>query len=246
MPEEPVAPATGADPSLPAPAAPTSYYNGKYKTVSDLEKAHAELEKKLGQPKGPLDPSPINPFADDNFKPDAVLAKVGVTEEQVYQAAQANGGKIPDDMYAKFKDAGAGKGMVDDYFALRVMTRAQQTETARQEGLRVAGGEKQLETLLQFGKTLPDHVKEKLNADLMNPAMHSTAIVALKGYYDMAHGGQGVELHEGNHGEGDASAYKSQADFYRGANEAKHSSEARTKHEARCKASPAIHTLPRS
>lgn len=245
MPDEPVVPVVQV--ADPAPVERPAWLPEKFKTPEDLAKSYKELESKLGQPKGPLDPAPpANPFADDAFTPEGVLEKVGMTEEQVYEAVQANGGKIPDELYGKFKTAGAGKGLVDNFFALRVMTRAQQTEKAKAEGLKVAGGEQQLNTLFDFGKTLPDHVKSSLNERLMNPATHASAVVELKGHYDLAHPGGGNLLEGGAGGGTDATAYKSQSDFYRGAEAAKHSTEARIKHEARCKVSAPAYTLPRS
>lgn len=223
----------------------------KFKSPEDLARSYGELEKELTRraKPGPLDdPAAANPFAADDFTPDAVLSRVGLTEEQVAAAIAANDGKVPADLYAKFKSAGAGKGMVDDYIALRATTRAQLTERAKAEGLAVAGGQQQLNTLFEFGKGLPADVKADLNARLSDPRRHAAAVVELKGHYDLAVSrGTVKSLIDGSPAGGSAAAaaYRTQADYYRGAQAAKTSGDERAKHEARVRASEPIYTLPR-
>jgi len=196
--------------TLPPPSDPPKLYAGKYKTVEEMEKGYQELQKLHSKPKGPLDAeAPVNPFAADDFTPAAVLSRVGLTEEQVYEQVTANGGKMPADLYAKFKTAGAGKGLVDDYFATRVAVRAQLTAKAKEDALKVAGGQKQLDTLMEWGKGLPDGVKASLNTRLMDPAQHAAAVVELKGHYEQAVAGGAAAILEGSPARAPGAGYDS-------------------------------------
>lgn len=160
-------------PNAPPPAAEPSFYGGKYKTVADLEKAHGELEKKLGSV--PAAPAPIP----DDLRFTQVLETVGLKADDL--AAGLN-----DESWGKIKGKlpGVSRAMADEYLTTTTAMR----EMAQTIAVGIAGGEQQLSTLLKFAEQLPEAEKAKTLADLNNPRTFQQALTGLKGAYEKANG----------------------------------------------------------
>jgi len=188
----------------------------KFKTPEDLAKSYSELEKKLSAPKSPLpqiETQPVNPLADDDFSVETALTKAGVTEADIAKAISDNGGKVPDDIYSKFKALGIGKRMVDDVVAQRATIAQNMIQKALSDGLAVAGGQQQVDTLFEFAKQLPQGTKDTINVLLGKSDTYAEGVRLLKTHYDTAvAGGTRQPLMEGTgHDAGPSKGYESAA-----------------------------------
>jgi hypothetical protein len=190
-------PAPVATPAATNPDRP-NWLLDKYKTVEEQARAlpehialrareQAEAAAKAGALAIP--DTPAQPFADDNATVETVLEKVGIPEQVLAEEVAANDGHLKPETYAKFKALGFGKGVVDGVIAQRATMRRQIMLDAVGQAEKLAGGPEQLNSLLKFAGTLPEHVKagpHGLRARLADPATAAGAVLEIKGHYDVA------------------------------------------------------------
>lgn len=192
------------DPAAPQQQ-PTQPLAGKFQTPEALaqstqelinklgpEAAYKVLESQVGKPAAPaptqqqsqpatpeaLAITPTDPSSAPPQTINDVLTKVGVTAEQVAQEYAANNGRLNQDTYAKFQNAGYPPDVVNTHMAAQ----ASQVQATRQQAASVAGGDEQLANLRQWAAVNVDPARlDQLNTMIKsNPAMYPEMIRILK------------------------------------------------------------------
>jgi len=225
-----------------------------------LGKSYVELEKAFTKKNQTPEPDPNAltipdevPLGDEDGI-EQIIERAGFTREDLAKQIVENEGKLTDDQYAKFKEMGWGRRVVDQVIGQQVQTeqaafaKAEEAMSAvHDKAVEMAGGEQQLRNLLLWGKTsLTEAEQAKYDADVANPATAAQAFewLFLKHKAAVA-GGSAESLLKGDGSStGPATAYSTQAEFMEGSQLAKTSPEARKRHADRAAASPAVQQLP--
>lgn len=138
-----------------------------------LAKSYTELEKKIGQP----------PAQPDLAK--TVIERAGLDQQELAKHV-AEHGALDEAHYAALAKIGIGKADVDAYMAgIQAQTKLaeMQVQQARQRAVELTGGQQQLNTILEWAKTLGEAEVERLNKQLAAPATMEGAIRELRDRY---------------------------------------------------------------
>lgn len=167
------------------PADTSKMILGKFKDQAALEAAYTELEKKQGAQKPVETPAatPATLPADAH----AQVAKAGFDIQSLTEEFATNGNKLTDASMAKLAAAGITAEQVGTYIA------GQQAIVAQigTDLTAVAGGEKQLESLMAWAKVnATAEQKEAFDTALQtgNRELIKSAMTGIKGNYDAAMG----------------------------------------------------------
>lgn len=181
------APADGST-ATPAPTE-QSLIGGKFKTQEDLLKAYQELEKKQSKPAEPPKPSTstdaLKVTQGDPAAADAV-AKAGLDFDAL-TAEYNTGGKLSDETYKKFEDAGIPKARVDEYIAGKVALAEANTAKVYESA---GGAEKYAEIMAWAGSNLSKAEIDAFNAqvDAGNMQAVQLAVAGIKARFEANYG----------------------------------------------------------
>jgi hypothetical protein len=159
----------GTQPPAPAPSAPAPVEGlpEKFKSVADMAKAYAELEKKLGQAPAPKpEDKPATPPADDKSKlaiqqpadnPDADAAKKVVTDAglnfEALNTEFAEKGELSPETYSALEAKGLPKAVVDSYIEGQKAIAARQVAEYDNAAFAQAGGEEKFREMTKWAAT---------------------------------------------------------------------------------------------
>ena len=176
----------------------------KFKSVDDLIKAYAELEKKQGSNAAEDDSDPLKIKSEDQdtqeketTQPttvDEALKQKGLDWAQLQQEFTDNDSKLTDDTYKRLAGAGWSKPLVDQFIAGQqsIMREQQNNINAIQEKLfSEFGGKESVAQLTAWGKeNLSNDEKVSFNqsVDSGNPDTMRMALSYLQSRYNTANG----------------------------------------------------------
>lgn len=192
---------------------PLTGEGGIFTNTQALERIYRDHETMLGQRKqaGPPAEAPQEPAEESPGKleipdqPEAtpddvdvagILQKASLTSEDITQQWTENG-KLTDDQYAAIKKAvpGVTNAMINQFIEYQSAAHQLQATTAQQavtKAAEIAGGEQQLNNMLQWASDLPAPQKTDLNRRLQDPQLYQGAMLELKGLYEMQNGKSGM------------------------------------------------------
>ncbi len=160
-------------------------------TLAEVAKANVALESLVGDaaarkaaaeaPKPPASTPPANPLdittpkaapaLDDDAGMEEYLAAAGLKIEDTTAAWQEKQELTPEQYAALKKTHGLSRKMVDDFIRNQVGVQTYAQQQATQTCVQLAGGQTQFETLIAFGKSMPDGpAKADLQRRLANTA----------------------------------------------------------------------------
>jgi len=155
-------------------------------------------------------------MASDDATIDTVLEAAGLTREQVAASWVENDGKLTDEQYAALREkAKLGRRLVDSTIGTMIGRAAQQIQAAQASCTELAGGEKQLANLLEFGKTLPPADQAFFNGLGKRPETMVQAVEWLLAKHTTAVGAGKAQPLVGGDGAGSAGAgaFKTQGEL---------------------------------
>ena len=171
---------------------------GKYKSVEELEKGYAELQKKLGQgeetAESSTEPEPV-PTADEA---QSVVAEAGIDYSALESEYQENG-TLSQDTYKALEDAGIPQNMVDAYIAGQEAIATQTVSSL----YNIVGGESEYNNMIQWAQeSLSESEIAAFNSSLVDNDASQFAIHGLYARYQAAQGpnfikGQGATMRDG-------------------------------------------------
>lgn len=181
---EPPADGTGTNDT---PADRPEWLPEKFKTVEDFVKSHAELEKKLGQPKD--DEGQNQEPTDDATK----AAKEAVESKGLDFTSMSNeywqNGELSDATYEALEKGGIPREVVDQFITGQEAV----VERLQSKAFAIAGGEDQYNALNAWAATnwSEDQIQAYNQAVNSNKAdVISNAVMGLKAAYDAANGSE--------------------------------------------------------
>lgn len=160
---------------------------GKYKDVSELEKAYTELQSKMGQQETPPpeveaekgEENPTPPTTDE--AKETVEAK-GLDFDGLYDEYGENGSLSPE-TYSSLEQAGLSKEVVDSYIKGQDAIQQQSVNALQAE----VGGEEHYKAMLEWaGSNLTDSEQTAFNTTLDNVESAKFAIQGLNARYKAA------------------------------------------------------------
>ncbi len=161
---------------------------GKYKDVSELEKAYTELQSKMGQQgsethdntKQEETPTPEVSESVEEVK-EQVESK-GLDFDGLYNEYGENGNLSPE-TYSNLEQAGLSKEVVDSYIQGQEAIQQQQVNALQSE----VGGEAEYQSMIEWaGSNLSESEQDAFNATLDNAESAKFAIQGLNARYKAA------------------------------------------------------------
>jgi len=153
--------------------------------VDEMAKSYGELSTKLGtlaisQPGAGLTipDTPVPDTLDDNAGINQMLQSVGLDPYKIGETWQKEG-ELTQKQYSALKKANPmfTKGVVDDFMDKQGQVAKQQMQSMRASAVTQAGGEDQLNNLIQWGaENFSAEEKKQFNDSLQNPATAPMAV----------------------------------------------------------------------
>jgi len=157
---------------------------GKYKDVSELEKAYTELQSKMGQEATEAqEPKEETPEVSDSVEEakETVEAK-GIDFDGLYGEYGENGELSPE-TYSNLEQAGLSKEVVNSYIQGQEALQQQQINSLQSE----VGGEAEYQSMIEWaGSNLSESEQTAFNATLDNAESAKFAIQGLNARYRAA------------------------------------------------------------
>lgn len=158
----------------------------KFKTVEDFVKSHAELEKKLGQPKEEKPEGSEEGSEEDKAKD--IVENAGL-DYAAMSAEYAENGGLSEETFASLEKAGIPRAYVDQYIA----GQEAMVEALQLSAYSVAGGEDNYTAMTAWAATnmTPEEIASYDKAvNSTNKDVVKLAVLGLKGRYEAANGSE--------------------------------------------------------
>lgn len=159
---------------------------GKYKDVSELEKAYTELQSKMGQQSSEAQeeaPKEETPQVSDSVEEaKETVENKGLDFDGLYNEYGENGNLSPE-TYSNLEQAGLSKEVVDSYIQGQEAIQQQQVNALQAE----VGGESEYQAMIEWaGSNLSESEQDAFNATLDNAESAKFAIQGLNARYKAA------------------------------------------------------------
>lgn len=192
-------------------------------SYSEAEKRISELSEPAKKPDTPpakaegglkIPAASDKPALADDADVSAILTAAGLDPVTVV-SQYAQNKTLTDAQYTALKKLGYTRGIVNQFLGMQTTLQAQAQATIKTHAVERAGGEKQLENLLQWaGQGLSAEEQKMFNAQLANPATAIMAVESLMTRHQIALGaGKAQPLLEGEGGAATAGAFKTQREL---------------------------------
>jgi len=161
---------------------------GKYKDVSELEKAYQELQSKMGQQSSEgkneevkQEETPPTPTPTETEAKEQVESK-GLDFDGLYNE-YGEKGELSPETYSNLEQAGLSKEVVDSYIQGQEAIQQQQVDALQSE----VGGEAEYQAMIEWaGSNLSESEQDAFNATLDNAESAKFAIQGLNARYKAA------------------------------------------------------------
>lgn len=158
---------------------------GKYKDVSELEKAYTELQSKMGQQAEPTEqvkqeetPAPTESVEEAK----EVVENKGIDFDNLYNE-YGEKGELSPETYSNLEQAGLSKEVVNSYIQGQEAIQQQQVNALQSE----VGGEAEYQSMIEWaGSNLSESEQNAFNATLDNAESAKFAIQGLNARYKAA------------------------------------------------------------